>query len=148
QDAAQRPCTPAARRSRWCIGSARRPGTGRRGARCSGHRRRPTAADAVRRRLAAPPRGAGMSHDALAPIVRLAPAKVNLTLSVVDTRPDGFHGLHTVMVPLGLADRLSLARAGGPRDSLHVVGDDGRTTLDPSGFGSVLAGLEAARRAV
>ena len=90
-----------------------------------------------------------MSPDELAPVVRLAPAKVNLTLSVVNKRSDGFHALHSVMVPLGLADRLSLARAAGPSDSLHVVGGaDGRTTLDPAGFGSVLAGIEAARRAV
>jgi 4-diphosphocytidyl-2-C-methyl-D-erythritol kinase len=90
-----------------------------------------------------------MSGNDLAPVVRLAPAKVNLTLSVVEKRRDGFHDLHTVMVPLGLADRLSLARAAGPHDSLHVVGgDDGRTALDPAGYGSVLAGIEAARRAV
>jgi len=90
-----------------------------------------------------------MSADELAPVVRLAPAKVNLTLAVVATRRDGYHALHTVMVPLGLADRLSLARAAGPRDSLHVVGGaDGRTSLDPVGFGSVLAGLDAARRIV
>ena len=52
----------------------------------------------------------------LAPVIRLAPAKVNLTLAVLGTRPDGFHDLHSVMVPLDLADRLSLsvlaARAG------------------------------------
>lgn len=89
-----------------------------------------------------------MTPDPLAPVVRLAPAKVNLTLSVGARRSDGFHDLHSVMVPLGLADRLSLARAAGPRDSLHVVGGpDGRMTLDPAGFGSVLAGIEAARRA-
>ena len=89
-----------------------------------------------------------MTPDPLAPVVRLAPAKVNLTLSVGARRSDGFHDLHSVMVPLGLADRLSLARAAGPRDSLHVVGGpDGRMTLDAAGFGSVLAGIEAARRA-
>ena len=90
-----------------------------------------------------------MTADALAPVIRLAPAKVNLTLSVVEKRQDGFHALHTVMVPLGLADRLSLARAAGRDDSLHVVGgSDGRTTLDPAGYGSVLAGVAAARRLV
>ena len=87
--------------------------------------------------------------DDLGPVVRLAPAKLNLTLAVVGVRTDGFHGLHSVMVPLSLADRLSLARAAGPRDSLHVVGGpDGRTTLDPSRYDSVLRGIAAARRAV
>ena len=90
-----------------------------------------------------------MSADELAPIVRLAPAKVNLTLAVGERRQDGFHDLHTVMVPLGLADRLSLARAAGPGDSLHVAGGpEGRASLDPAGYGSVLAAIEAARRAL
>ena len=44
----------------------------------------------------------------LAPVVRLAPAKVNLTLAVLGTRPDGYHALHSVMVPVDLADRLSV----------------------------------------
>jgi len=89
-----------------------------------------------------------MTAGELTPIVRLAPAKLNLTLSIVGTRSDGFHALHTVMVPLGLADRLSLARSAGDRDSLHVVGAIGREPLDPAGYGSVTAGIEAARRIV
>ena len=44
-----------------------------------------------------------------APVVRLAPAKVNLTLAVLGIRPDGYHELHSVMVPLDLADRLSVS---------------------------------------
>ncbi len=38
----------------------------------------------------------------------LAPAKINLTLEVLDRRPDGFHGLRSVMVPLALADEIVL----------------------------------------
>ncbi|MEO5703399.1 MAG: hypothetical protein ABIZ52_08180 [Candidatus Limnocylindrales bacterium] len=86
---------------------------------------------------------------ALHPVVRLAPAKLNLTLAVLSVRPDGFHDLHSVMVPLALTDRLSLARAAGQVDSVHVAGGaDGRRTLNPSGFGSVLTGIAEARRAV
>jgi len=85
-----------------------------------------------------------VTADALAPVIRLAPAKVNLTLAVVGRRADGFHDLHSVMVPLGLADRLSLARAAGAEDSLHVVAADGRAA-DPATFGSVLAAIAAAR---
>lgn len=90
-----------------------------------------------------------MSGGALHPVVRLAPAKLNLTLAVLGVRPDGFHDLHSVMVTLGLTDRLSLARAASGVDSLHVVdGENPRTPLDPKGFGSVLAGIAEARRAV
>ena len=60
----------------------------------------------------------------LAPVVRLAPAKLNLTLAVVGRRSDGFHALHSVMVPLALADRLSLAVMPAGDDTLHTSGFD------------------------
>jgi len=80
----------------------------------------------------------------LTPIVRLAPAKLNLTLAVVGRRPDGYHGLHSVMVRLGLADRLSLDRAAGRTDTLHVSGRD----AGPVGDNLVLRALSATRAAV
>jgi len=58
------------------------------------------------------------------PVVRLAPAKLNLTLAVIGRRPDGFHALHSVIVPLLLGDRLSLSVAGAGPDTLHVEGFD------------------------
>ena len=88
-----------------------------------------------------------MSDRERTPVVRLAPAKLNLTLAVLGIRTDGFHALHSVMVPLGLADRLSLARAAGAEDSLHVVDAEGRAQ-DPAAFGSVLRGIAEARRVV
>ena len=60
----------------------------------------------------------------LAPVIRVAPAKLNLTLAVTGRRADGYHDLHSVMVPLGLADRLSLAPASGLTDTLAVTGFD------------------------
>lgn len=58
----------------------------------------------------------------LTPVVRLAPAKLNLTLAVLGRRPDGYHDLHSVMAPLELADRLSLLPTTGTADRLHVSG--------------------------
>ena len=84
----------------------------------------------------------------VAPVVRLAPAKVNLTLSVGSRRADGFHELHSVMVPLALADRLALAPAHGGEDSLHVTGDDAPPRPDDLVLRGIGAARTAARRAL
>jgi 4-diphosphocytidyl-2-C-methyl-D-erythritol kinase len=60
----------------------------------------------------------------LAPVVRLAPAKLNLTLAIVGRRSDGFHALHSVMIPLALADRLSVAVMPSGDDTVHATGFD------------------------
>ncbi len=44
-------------------------------------------------------------------IEAVAPAKINLTLRVLRKREDGFHEIETLIVPLGLADRLSVEEA-------------------------------------
>ena len=84
------------------------------------------------------------SERRLAPVVRLAPAKVNLTLAVTGTRPDGYHALHSVMVPLDLADRLSVAvLPPGASDTLHASGFD----PGPASGNLVLRAITATRRA-
>jgi 4-diphosphocytidyl-2-C-methyl-D-erythritol kinase len=80
----------------------------------------------------------------LTPVVRLAPAKLNLTLAVLGRRPDGYHDLHSVMVPLALADRLSVAPAASADDSLRVDGLD----TGPLHGNLVLRAIAATRVAV
>jgi len=80
----------------------------------------------------------------LEPVVRVAPAKVNLTLAVLGTRPDGYHDLHSVMVPVDVSDRLSVAvLPPGSADTLHVTGHDPGPVAD----NLVLRAIVAARRA-
>ncbi len=93
------------------------------------------------------------SHPAapLTPVVRLAPAKLNLTLAVVRQRPDGFHDLNSVMVALGLADRLALTPAYGAADTIHVTGPDGGPVPGdpgPPDRNLVLRAIAAARGAL
>ena len=80
------------------------------------------------------------------PVVRLAPAKLNLTLAVVGRRDDGYHTLHSVMAPLALADRLSLAADPSPDavDRLRVEGFD----AGPPADNLVVRALDATRRAL
>jgi 4-diphosphocytidyl-2-C-methyl-D-erythritol kinase len=82
----------------------------------------------------------------LTPVVRLAPAKLNLTLAVVGRRPDGYHALHTVMVGLAVADRLSLAPdpSSAALDTVRTEGFD----AGPPEKNLVLRAIEGARRAV
>lgn len=83
--------------------------------------------------------------DRLTPVVRVAPAKLNLTLAVVGRRDDGYHDLHSVFVPLAFGDRLSLAPApAGSVDTLHVTG----RSVDAGPGNLVLRALAATRRAV
>jgi 4-diphosphocytidyl-2-C-methyl-D-erythritol kinase len=86
----------------------------------------------------------------VSPVVRVAPAKLNLTLAVTGRRVDGFHALHSIMVPLDLADRLALDAAYGPDDLLHVTGADGAPgpDLGPAADNLVLRAVRAARDAV
>ena len=42
-----------------------------------------------------------------------APAKINLFLEVLGKRPDGYHEIETLMVPISLFDTLRFAPARG-----------------------------------
>src|ERR1035437_9789503 len=77
--------------------------------------------------------GGGSSAGAGLHIVRFAPAKLNLTLAVLGRRDDGYHSLHSIMIPLLLCGSLTAsaspaAAAGvmehvaGPSDMLRVSG--------------------------
>ncbi len=59
-----------------------------------------------------------------------APAKLNLHLSIVGRRSDGYHLLDTVMVKLDLADRVSLVRQEDRGIKLTVRGADLPTDRD------------------
>jgi 4-diphosphocytidyl-2-C-methyl-D-erythritol kinase len=90
--------------------------------------------------------GADSASGARVHVVRFAPAKLNLTLAVVGRRDDGYHALHSIMVPLSLGDALtvSAAPAGATRDSLRVTGLD----LPSAPDNLVLRAIIAARAAV
>jgi 4-diphosphocytidyl-2-C-methyl-D-erythritol kinase len=55
----------------------------------------------------------------VAPLVELAPAKLNLSLEILGRRPDGYHELVTLFQTVGLADELYLA----PADDLTLECD-------------------------
>ena len=65
-------------------------------------------------------------------------AKVNLTLRVVGTRPDGYHELRSVFLRIGLSDRLRVSPGGA----------DGADTLSVTGLAGMLARQNLAMRAV
>ena len=50
-----------------------------------------------------------------------APAKINLTLEILGRRPDGYHEIRSLLMPLALADRIEIREA--PREALEVVPD-------------------------
>lgn len=71
-----------------------------------------------------------------------APAKLNLGLSVLRARADGYHELHSVMVPLSLGDELEVAPADDLR--LQVQGADLPTDAGNLVYRAARAYLDAA----
>lgn len=51
-----------------------------------------------------------------------APAKVNLTLRVLERRPDGYHELETVFQAIDLCDEVEVRVVGGEGVALRVIG--------------------------
>lgn len=51
-----------------------------------------------------------MSVGQISVVSEWAPAKLNLSLRVVGRRPDGYHELESVMIPIALADRVTVTR--------------------------------------
>lgn len=80
------------------------------------------------------------------PVVRYGPAKLNLTLAVLGRRVDGYHSLHSVVVPLALRDALTIAAApaGASQDSLRISGI--ALPVEPDNL--VLRAIAATRAAV
>lgn len=79
-----------------------------------------------------------------------APAKVNLYLRIVGRRPDGYHLLDSVMVPIDLADELLIEARPDRRTTIRVAADDptlpgGRANLAYAAAAAVLSatGLRA-----
>lgn len=72
-----------------------------------------------------------MATSPASPLTVAAPAKVNLSLRVLGRRADGFHELETLMVPLTLADRVTLA-PGGERGGIEFFCDDPSLPADGS----------------
>ncbi len=69
-------------------------------------------------------------------VVSLAYAKVNPFLRVLGRRPDGYHDLETLVVPISLADRLEIHASAGEEFrtlslSLEVTGDQTLTRAVP-----------------
>jgi len=53
-------------------------------------------------------------------ITLFAPAKINITLEVLARRPDGYHALRSVMLPIALYDRITIERAA----ATHFISND------------------------
>lgn len=53
-----------------------------------------------------------------------APAKINLTLEILNRRPDGYHNLRSIMTPVSLYDTIRVTRrAEGDEIFCHTVGE-------------------------
>lgn len=66
-------------------------------------------------------------------VVETAPAKLNLFLRVLGRRDDGYHDIETVILPLSLADEVSVRRTEDGIDfAVRGPGEDEVPPLDPN----------------
>ncbi|SDU22401.1 4-diphosphocytidyl-2-C-methyl-D-erythritol kinase [Verrucomicrobium sp. GAS474] len=61
-----------------------------------------------------------------------APAKINLYLKIVGKRPDGFHALETLMVPITVGDLLTVSLKGEGDPSVTMTCDRADLPADPT----------------
>ena len=79
-----------------------------------------------------------------------APAKVNVFLRVLGSRPDGYHDIETLVAPISLADRLTLHAFADPGQfrtislSLDVQGDPDLASRVPAGDSNLILRAAAA----
>ena len=52
-------------------------------------------------------------------MIRFSPAKINVGLHITGRRPDGFHDLQSVMVPISLCDILEIRPSAQGKQGLH-----------------------------
>jgi 4-diphosphocytidyl-2-C-methyl-D-erythritol kinase len=70
----------------------------------------------------------------------LAPAKVNLSLRIVGRRPDGYHLLDSLMVPVSLWDEIFIDAKGGPLE-ITVTCNDSTIPVDETNLAYKAAAL-------
>jgi 4-diphosphocytidyl-2-C-methyl-D-erythritol kinase len=69
-----------------------------------------------------------------------APAKLNLSLAVIDRRADGYHDIESLMVPVTLHDTLHVTPTAEPGISLRVRWGGRLARIDPAYSGDVPTG--------
>ncbi len=66
------------------------------------------------------------------PVKLSAPAKINLSLSILGKRPDGFHEIESLMVPLTLADTLEIEPGDSGSNGVAFTCSDASLPCDDS----------------
>ena len=61
-----------------------------------------------------------------------APAKINVSLDITGSRPDGFHLLSTVMQSLSLSDRVTVSVSESDCSDIKLVCDNHQVPCDLS----------------